>query len=185
MAFLNDLAFVKKSSASTISTLVGDYRLFNLIFLNILNMSLKCKEKNAWANLDARSILIGASQLSNDSANSLIACLILVHTTEKIEKLNEKDMIESVLLNMLEQCRQDFKVNSFNRLRFQLGCHGDLLACEAHCVKCTPDLFLSVNLILECLSKLCVNHETRRSVYFKVKDILKEFFLKGNYKAVY
>jgi hypothetical protein len=187
LLFLSNNTFIKDNHLTLINNLSGTYNLFNQIYLNILNMSIKSKNQKLWDDLSSSDILLKAAGLMKNTTNSFLAYLILLHTNaiDQVEKLNEKDMLKDWLLNIVAQCGNDFKTKNFIRFKYKVGLNDESIECESHLVQCDTYLYLSVGFLLNCLSKLCVDNQLRRTVYFKMENALKEIFLNGNFIEVF
>ncbi len=121
-----------------------------------------------------------------NTTNAFLAYLILLHTNanDQVEELNEKDMLKDWLLNILAQCGNDFRTKHFTRFKYKVILNDESIECESHLVQCDTYLYLSVGILLKCLSKLCVDNGLRKTVYFKMENALKEIFLNGNFIEV-
>ena len=147
-------------------------------------MSIKSKNQKLWVDLSSSDILLKAAGLMKNTTNSFLAFLILLHTNaiDQVEKVNE--MLNNWLLNILAQCGNDFKTKNFIRFKYKVRLNDESIECECHLVQCDTFLYLSVGILLNCLSKLCVDNGLRRTVYFKMENALREIFLNGNFIEV-
>lgn len=186
LIFLTDECFIRTNYLSTLYNLSGVYNLFDQINLNILNMGIKFKDKKLWIETNCNAILLKASHLNRNNTNSMITYLIVLHTNthEELEKFSEKDLIKDWLLNIISHCESDFRTKNFNRAKFRLRFYNESIEFESQYVQCCSYLHLSVGFLLNCLTKLCLNDETRKYVFSKLEPVLKEILLNGNFIEV-
>ena len=182
--FISDKVFIQKHEHAKLNNLIGDYGLFNHLTLNMLNASIKASYEHheMWAQLNAANILLNVNKLSKSTMMMSYLAIVNIFSRNQFKDFIECNSIIKMFVKFLRQCTNDFKLNRFNRIIFQLDFEKRSIYCAAHWVLCEENLFVSVTTLLKGVLIICALDECSLHVYYDLKNYLGEFLLKGNLK---
>ena len=185
LLFIRDKDFVQKNQVTMISLLSGDSYLIDQFLLNISSMCKKtCDEyKWLWSYLDSKNVLLNLTKYKESTWFLAYISIADIVTDKQIENFDDFHNILHRITKLLQECKNDFNFNSFNRVKLEIIFNGKTIDCEVHNIKeanCANSY--AIKDLIVCLYKFSINEKIKPRLYFgyDLKNCLNMFITKGS-----
>ena len=188
--FLSDDKFKQKNSNVKINDLSNvpqdllEYLIINVCSLRNTSEELRYK----WNEFNIIDILLKISK-EKKSKHFEISCLITyIVDDNQIEAFSDFEPIIQILGKYLIKCKNDFKVENFDRITTRVKMNLSTINCQVHKIyDGESKTLITLNGLLNSFYKLSVNPKMRNEIYFQneIKTCLETFLVKGNHFEIY